>query len=297
MHSQRRIAALLGAVAIVVPRLWSEWRRVDDLRAAARLGLVHPPYVSAGVWIAAGLAAVVAIALVLSRGRRGLAIVGLLILAHATAEAASHARRMDLAAPHADVVEHIESPDGAFRPGALLLIQHGRAGELVWPFAPLVLVALALWTLRAEVSATSPSRPLFALAAALASAGFALLAISLWSQHELRDIALADELVVIGHGLAVGFSLRVGQGVFHWCSLGALVVVFGLFALGFGFVHQWKPTRSLCWAAKSNSYDRPTRERALSRARARLASPVAWLPSLILPVRTSCDAAAHELGL
>ena len=52
-----------------------------------------------------------------------------------------------------------------------------------------------------------------------------------------------------------------------------------------------------CWAAGSTSYDRDVREHALARARARLRSPIAWLPDRVFPVSRDCDRAARALGV
>ncbi len=298
IRSRRLIAALLGALAIAAPRLLTEWLELDDLRQAARIGLARDPAFPAAALVVSLLGGALAAVLVSRKGRRGLALVGLIVLAHAVGDVAVRARRIDRHAIHSDIVAHLEAPDGSALAGARLLAARGRAPELVWPFAALGLVAIGFFMLRSEAAGELSLKPQLAFGLALGSTGLSLLAVSLWSQGVLpRDGRLADELVVIGHGLALAFALKAGPRRLHQRSLAALIVVFGAFALGFGFVHQWKPTRSLCMVAASNSYDRATRERALARARARLRSPVAWLPSLFLPVRRECDAAAQGLGL
>jgi hypothetical protein len=56
--------------------------------------------------------------------------------------------------------------------------------------------------------------------------------------------------------------------------------------------------RTLCWAAHSGVYDRTTREQALARGRAHLASPLGRLAEALgARARPSCDAASAELGL
>jgi hypothetical protein len=56
--------------------------------------------------------------------------------------------------------------------------------------------------------------------------------------------------------------------------------------------------RTLCWAAHSGVYDRSTREQALARGRAKLASPLGRLAEALgARARVSCDAASAVLGL
>ncbi len=293
--ARRVIAVLAAATAVALPRVLDELSRLATTRAAAELG--GPPAVPFSTWVLVSCVLTTALAglAVVRFGRRGLLFVTLVVVAHSIAATADFARRVDLGAAHPDAVSHIESPEGSVRGGLRLLAERGRLGLLVLPFQALVLVGVAVYVLRGE--AWVPIVVGRGVALAIASGGglLALAAIAAWSAGSLSALS-SDELVVIGHGVALAFALRVGPRPASFGSVAALAGIFSLFALGFGLVHGWKTTRSLCVAAGSGAYDRATSARALTRARSRLASPLGWSAAHVPSVQSACEAAARDLG-
>ena len=296
---RRAIAAFLGAVAIAAPRVLEALGAWETHRQAAALGLMGPsaaPIVPIAVALGLGIAAAW---VVLRAGRRGAALVAAVVTAHALAEEGAMLRAVDRGRPTEDAVDRLEEPDGTSTGGAAALLADRAYRRLAEPLAPIVLAALAVAV--AAVGASDrrwlPRGPR-ALGIAAGGTALAVLWLSLWSQRALpRDGALADELIFLSLAVALAAALRTGPRAIDPRSLATVALVPIGFAIAFGFAHGWKETRRLCWAAGSTSYDRDVREHALARARARLRSPIAWLPDRVFPVSRDCDRAARALGV
>jgi hypothetical protein len=212
--------------------------------------------------------------------------------------AARSLRQIALRVPTADLIARLETPHGSVIAGLGVAAREHANLPLLPVLAPLLgIVLIAALLPREALGISRPRRPLLVTIVAFA-ASIAIAAISNalpWS--ETREL-VADQMLIVAHGVLLWGALHLGPRAWHPRSLGAALGVLVAFGVVMSLLVGGGAARRLCWAAGPQSpYERLLREQALLRARARMRSPIVRLSARMSGTTAACEDAARSLGL